>query len=117
LANQTRDVIAGTMNGLLSVLPAPVKPSALPTDADAELGPREDSVGKGDKKPSETTASEIQAGADDEDQADARDASRKAEPEKAELDKPEKAEPETDAKDSEGSDDSGDSGDSSADAA
>ncbi len=73
LANQTRDVITGVMNGVLSALPAPVTPSALPSGAGAELGPRdlpgakddEESVTlkslKMDEKESDTTSSKIQS--------------------------------------------------------
>lgn len=40
LANQIRDIVAGVVNGVLSLLPAPVRPSALPSGAGPELGPR-----------------------------------------------------------------------------
>jgi hypothetical protein len=57
LANQTRDGIAGVMNGMLSALPAPVTPSALPSDAGAELGPRGLPGAKSDEKASDATTS------------------------------------------------------------
>lgn len=74
LANQARDLIAGVMTGILSTLPAPVAPSALPAGADAELGPRggvsaaksdDETVTlksvKADEKQSDTTASKVQS--------------------------------------------------------
>jgi hypothetical protein len=57
LANQTRDAIAGVMSGVLTALPAPVTPSALPSGAGAELGPRGLPGAKGDEKGSDATTS------------------------------------------------------------
>jgi hypothetical protein len=42
-----RDAVAGAVDGMLSFLPAPVTPAALPPGTGAVLGPRDDSVGKG----------------------------------------------------------------------
>jgi hypothetical protein len=47
-AYQIRDIIAGVVNAFLSLLPAPVTPSALPPGSGPELGPRGGlSAGKG----------------------------------------------------------------------
>ncbi|WP_239591497.1 hypothetical protein [Mycolicibacterium tusciae] len=60
-AYQIRDIIAGVMSGMLSLLPAPVAPSALPSGAGAELGPRGGlSAGKGFVAPDAAVLADVQ---------------------------------------------------------
>ena len=59
LANAVRDVIATVVNAMLSTLPAPVAPSALPPGTGPVLGPREGlSAAKGDQSVGVTTVPE-----------------------------------------------------------
>jgi hypothetical protein len=61
LAYQIRDIVAGVVNGILSLLPAPVAPSALPSGAGAELGPRGGlSAGKGAAAPDEAVSADVE---------------------------------------------------------
>jgi hypothetical protein len=61
LAYQIRDIVAGVVNGILSVLPAPVTPSALPSGAGAVLGPRGGlAAGKGASAPGAAAMAEAE---------------------------------------------------------
>lgn len=62
LAYQIRDIVAGAVKAVLSVLPAPVRPSALPSGAGPELGPRGGlSAGKGSVAPDPAASQEVEA--------------------------------------------------------
>jgi hypothetical protein len=67
-----RDAVAGAVNGVLSHLPAPVTPAALPPGTGAVLGPRDDSVGKGPRHTEPASPTLVSASADKPDRVSRR---------------------------------------------